>query len=221
MSKSKSALSDADTRERLLDAAAEVFADQGFRGATVRDICARAEANTAAVHYHFGDKEALYREVLDGALGHALSEFPPDHGLPKDPTARDRLHAFVHSFLLRVLTTEKSARLMKLMTREMSEPTGALDHLVETVQRPLFRLLHGIVAELAGPSVPPDVVLACSQAVVAQCLFYKHAEHVIARMGHRVPHTPDEIERLAHQITAFTLGGIERCAHGTTGKGKR
>lgn len=202
--------SDADTRERLLEAAADCFAESGFQKATVRDICARAEVNSAAIHYHFGDKEALYRQVLEGALRSALAAFPPDHGLPRDPSPKDRLFAFVHSFLLRILTTEKSARLMKLMTREMAEPTGALDQLVETVQRPLFRMLHGIMSDLAGPDAPADVVLACSQAVVAQCLFYKHAEHVIARMGHRLPSASEEIERLAHQITDFTLGGLER-----------
>ncbi|MDZ4771760.1 MAG: CerR family C-terminal domain-containing protein [Planctomycetota bacterium] len=209
--------SDDATRDRLLDAAADIFATSGFRAATVREICTRAAANIAAVHYHFGDKETLYREVLERVLRAALVEFPPDHGLPRNPTTRDRLHAFVHSFLLRVLSTEKSSRLMKLMTREMAEPTGALDQLVESVQRPLFRMLHGIVGELAGPDAAPDTVLACSQAVVAQCLFYKHAEHVIARMGHRLPRTSDEIERLAHQITEFTLGGIERRAHPSDG----
>lgn len=204
---------DLDTRERLFEAAADVFAEHGFHAATVREICQRGGANVAAVHYHFGDKEALYREVLEGALRAALEAYPPDHGLPPHPTARDRLFAFVRSFLLRLLSTEKSARLMKLMAREMAEPTGALDTLVESVQKPLFRMLHGIVAELAGPEASPEVVLACSQAVVAQCLFYKHAEHVITRMGHRLPRTSDEIERLARQITEFTLGGLERRAN--------
>jgi AcrR family transcriptional regulator len=216
MTKTQLFHADAQTRERLLEAAIECFAENGFQKATVRDICARAEVNSAAIHYHFGDKEALYREVLEGALRGALAAFPPDHGLPPDPSPKDRLFAFVHSFLLRILTTEKSARLMKLMTREMAEPTGALDQLVERVQRPLFRMLHAIMADLAGPDAPADVVLACSQAVVAQCLFYKHAEHVIARMGHRLPSTPEEIERLAHQITEFTLGGLERRVRTTT-----
>lgn len=209
---------DPDTRLRLLDAAGEVFAENGFRSATVRDICQRAGANIAAVNYHFGDKESLYREVLEGALKAAITEYPPDYGLPAHPTAEERLHAFVLSFLLRVLTGAKPAYLMRMMTREMVEPTGALDRLVETVQKPMFRILHGIVADLAGPDAPPEVVLTCAQAVVAQCLFYKQAEHVICRMGHRVPSEPSEIERLARHITQFTLGGIRaRAASSSTG----
>ena len=48
-----------ETRERLLEAAGEVFAERGFREATVRGICKRANANNAAVNYHFGEKEEL------------------------------------------------------------------------------------------------------------------------------------------------------------------
>ena len=48
-----------NTRQRVLEAAGEVFAERGFRAATVREICQRAKANLAAVNYHFGDKERL------------------------------------------------------------------------------------------------------------------------------------------------------------------
>src|SRR6185436_11294059 len=46
----------ADTRQRLIDAAARLFADQGFENVTVREICKASQANVAAVNYHFGDK---------------------------------------------------------------------------------------------------------------------------------------------------------------------
>jgi AcrR family transcriptional regulator len=56
------------TRERLIEAAGQLFADHGFRKVTVREICRVARANVAAVNYHFGDKLGLYREVLDTAI---------------------------------------------------------------------------------------------------------------------------------------------------------
>ena len=49
-----------DTEKRLLEAAGEVFAEFGYRAATVRQICEKAGANIAAVNYYFGDKEKLY-----------------------------------------------------------------------------------------------------------------------------------------------------------------
>lgn len=52
------------TRERILDAAEQVFATHDFAEATVRPITAAAGVNLAAVNYHFGSKEALYLAVL-------------------------------------------------------------------------------------------------------------------------------------------------------------
>src|SRR5437762_1709857 len=124
--------SDVLTRQRLLDAAGEVFADHGFRAATVRDICRRAGANVAAVNYHFGDKEKLYLEVLreshrcasekygDVGAAAALSGAKPE----------EKLRAHVRSFLLRIFDSGRPAWHGRLMSREMIDPSPALDVLV-------------------------------------------------------------------------------------------
>src|SRR4051794_20466008 len=87
------------TRQRLIDAAGEIFAEQGYRTATVRDICARAGANVAAVSYHSGEKEKLYAAVLRYAPAHATPKSPPHMGLPEGAPAEARLHSFVLAFL--------------------------------------------------------------------------------------------------------------------------
>jgi AcrR family transcriptional regulator len=54
-----------ETRTRLLDAAEQLFAERGLDAVSVRDITELADANTAAIHYHFGSKQDLITAVLE------------------------------------------------------------------------------------------------------------------------------------------------------------
>jgi AcrR family transcriptional regulator len=71
----------ADTKRRLLDAAAAEFAVYGLEGARMRAIVGRAGINERMIYHHFGSKEGLYRAVLvdlwsaiGGAVGQATEE---------------------------------------------------------------------------------------------------------------------------------------------------
>lgn len=142
--------SPAATRQLLIEAGAGIFAERGFKAASVREICARAGANVAAVNYHFGDKEGLYTEVLKYALRCAREKYPPDLGLKPGATWEERLKAFIHSFLLRIFDEGPQACHGKLLSREMIEPTKALDALVEEEMRPMAGQLEGIIKGLLG-----------------------------------------------------------------------
>src|ERR1044071_2795600 len=126
----------ARTRTRLLDAAGEVFAERGYRNATVREICQRAGANIASVNYYFKGKEGLYAQVVDYAQACMHSAYP----IRMDPSApaADRLAQFIRAFLVRVLDDARPAWHTKLMSREMVEPTSALDQVVARTIRPTF-----------------------------------------------------------------------------------
>lgn len=56
------------TRERILEAAYDVFADRGYDGTSVRAVCARAEVNGASLNYHWKSKEALWLAVCERAI---------------------------------------------------------------------------------------------------------------------------------------------------------
>lgn len=77
----------ADTRERLLDAAEEHFADRGFYGTSIAQIAASLDITKQALLHHFGSKEKLYGAVLERlslSLQHRLTAIQDDHGDPLD-----------------------------------------------------------------------------------------------------------------------------------------
>jgi TetR/AcrR family transcriptional regulator, regulator of cefoperazone and chloramphenicol sensitivity len=198
-----------ETRQQLLEAAGEVFATAGFRSATVREICRRAGANLAAVNYHFGDKEGLYAEVLRYAQQKAFEKYPLLPGMGAEASPTDKLHAFVRSFLLRIFDSEPTAWFGKMMLREMIEPTGALDSLLEERMRPMADQLRGIVAEILGCSPGDENARLCSLSVVSQCVFYHHCRRVVARLFPEQRLDATAIEPLADHITHFSLAAMK------------
>lgn len=199
-----------ETRRQLLEAAGEVFAEVGFRAATVREICRRAGANIAAVNYHFGDKETLYAEVLRYAQSKALEKYPPLLDVAADAPPEKKLRAFVLSLLLRIFDKGRAAWHGKLMSREMIEPTAVLDSLVAERLRPMADQLRGIVAEILARPADDELVRLCGMSVVSQCVFYHHCRSVVSRLyPQNLPQDTANIERLADHITRFSLAGMK------------
>ena len=196
-------------RRGLLEAAGEVFAAKGFTKATVRAICHRAGANVAAVNYYFGDKAGLYHAAIKHWSEISRQKYPPDFGLGANPTAEQRLAAFIHSFLLRMLDKSRPGWHGKLLTWEMVEPTAALDGLVESIYRPMNERLRQIVQELGGNRLSKTAVRQCARSILGQCLYYRHAGPVIARLDPDETFEPADVERLAAHITRFSLAAIK------------
>src|SRR5438094_7928082 len=94
-------ISTTGTEKRLLEAAGEIFAEYGYRAATVRQICERAAANIAAVNYHFGDKEGLYMAVLRAVHNAHVEKYRPTLALPAGATPEKSLRAYIRWLLNR------------------------------------------------------------------------------------------------------------------------
>lgn len=203
----------AATRERLLAAGSDVFAEKGFRGATVREIVRRAgSGNSAAIHYHFGGKEGLYSEVLERGLQEAFRKHPANLEAPPGTDPEDRLHAFVSSFVRRVFDEGVQARTGPLLTRELVEPTKALDRVVDRVFRPFFTGLCGLVRELLGPGLPDAVVRRCARSIIGQIVFYRHCAPLIERLEGPFRPTERALEELGDHITVFSGLGLRGIA---------
>ncbi len=109
------------TRERILDAAEELFAERGF-ASSLRDITSSAGVNLAAVNYHFGSKDALIRELFARRIGPLNEERLEllDRALSGAPALEEIVEAFVGP-ALRMSHDPRGAIFMRLFGHTMSQ----------------------------------------------------------------------------------------------------
>jgi TetR/AcrR family transcriptional regulator, regulator of cefoperazone and chloramphenicol sensitivity len=209
---------DRETRDRLLKAGARLFGAHGFREVTVREICRAAEANVAAVNYHFGDKLGLYRELLQQAIGamRGVTEAAREAGRGQPPD--EQLRRYLKVFLRAILSPEGAA-IHRLIAREMSDPTPALDDIVEQGIRPRVEYLSGVVARLIPCDRDDPRVLRCVGSIYGQQAVYM-PNPIRDRLGLRFEATPQRIDEAAEHIARFSVAGV-RAVGDASGRGRR
>lgn len=199
------------TRQRLLEAAGEVFSERGFHDTTIREICGRAGANIAAVNYHFGDKQALYKEVLRFA-GQCAAQVAERPAVPGGAVfavdAQAKLRLFVRAHIAAMNARGQSSWQGKLIAREMMDPSPALDMIVEESIRPRSMLLGEIVQELLGPGATETQVIRCKFSVIGQCIMYLSGRNVHRRLHPGFELRDETVDEIADHVAAFSLGAI-------------
>lgn len=195
------------TKQKLLEVAGEVFAEKGFRDATVRDICEKAGANVASVNYHFGDKEKLYAEVFKYV--HEVDCLCHRDIFPEDQTAEEQLHCYISSILKKMLLPGKFSWKGTLMAREMADPSPVLNEIVEFWIRPMSDQLKAIIAKIIDKPENSDAVFFASNSVFGQIFFLKHGHTINIRLTPSLNYDEHLVDKLIHHIFTFSLAGLQ------------
>jgi AcrR family transcriptional regulator len=89
----------ADTKEKILDAAEELFADVGYDATYMRDVAKRGRLLLGLITYHFGTKEKLFEEVIARRAEELNAKRRKALGLLVNPTVEEILEAYQHPYL--------------------------------------------------------------------------------------------------------------------------
>jgi AcrR family transcriptional regulator len=198
----------AKTPKSLLAAASEVFAEKGYRGATIAEICERARANIAAVNYHFGDKETLYTEAWRHSFSESVKAHPPDGGVSDSAPPEERLRGQVLALLCRI--ADEANREFLIVQKELANRTGLLDEVIREELRPLQERMESLVRELLGPRASDMQVRFCVISIISQCINPMVAINRRKEKREGKDGSPgiDDIEAYSNHVVKFSLAGI-------------
>lgn len=193
----------AQAREQLIAQATRIFAAKGFAAASTREICEAAGVNVAAIHYYFGDKEGLYRAVLEVPIVEMTDAFGrfDDPRLPFAEAMRMFLAPFLHSACGE--TDEREAAVMKLHLREMLEPTPAFRAIVERVIAPVHLAVCRLVARRCGLAGPDTDIHQLVFALVAMANDYCMSREFMNMLAPDVMGRPRAVEQILDRLVGY------------------
>ena len=164
------------TKDKILMAAVELFAEKGFSATTTRDICAKAECNVAAVNYHYKGKEGLGSAVVD-YLFQDYDERHSDFLNAPPPRSendwRDMMVNFVRNFISDGEDEFRTSRRMRIIFGELNAPTALFHEMHERFMRPIQeRLRHMIRLGLEEDADESEVDMWLI-TLMSQCVFFR------------------------------------------------
>lgn len=182
-----------DSRQRIVEAALDVFGHYGFDGATTRRLAEAAEVNLAAIPYYFGGKEGLYRAVAEHVLENIRARQAPFAAKARqaaaDPDlapgdALTLLLQLLDGLAAMVLGAREADRWAHFMIREQMDPTPAFEILYAGFLEPMHRLCSTLVARVRGLEPDdPDAVIAASTLIGQIMVFRAARATVLRRLG--------------------------------------
>ena len=193
------------SRQRLLDAAIEAFAELGYARASTREICRRAGANAAAINYHFGSKEALFSEITQLPLRDVLASV----AVFADPalSLEQALRAFFAGMLAPLRQGPRGVLLRRIMTHEPGGPVGARHHPEPAAVAPHFQALEGLLCRHLGVTEIDDDLHTLAFALVGLAHVALAGNEIVEAFAPGLT-APAAVEPLIGRLTGHALAMI-------------
>ncbi|MAS03294.1 MAG: hypothetical protein CL534_01100 [Ahrensia sp.] len=176
----------ADTRAQLIEAALEIFGRLGYEGATTRQIAKAADANLAAIVYHFGSKEALHLAVAEhvaksilARIGPTLATISAPEATATPEAARASLHSLVGTIIDVLLGSAEAERWARFIVREQLQPTAAFDVIYGFMEHAMSTALRIVTTILDTPE--DEEIRLRTITVLGQVLVFRVAQTLVFR----------------------------------------
>ena len=197
------------TRAKIMEAAGQLFTERGFNGVTVRDIAKKADTHLSALNYHFGSKEALYRDVLLHACRSSLLS-PEEREYLQNLDPHDALFLFVKESISQYSKQTESNWELAIIDRECWYPSPVFEEVVDEFFRPETNFLAEIISRISGkPPQSHEIRFATIGLIGLLSLFgyYSHYVNAIAPGLRKIFHEDDWlVKNIIHMVLEAAKG---------------
>lgn len=203
---SRARRSDGDiTKSKILEAAGQLIAQNGFAKTSNKQIAKTAEVDLAAINYHFDGRDGLYKSVLVEAHTHYINEQQLIELVESPLPPTQKLEIFFESMISKL--AEKDVWHSKVFIRELFSPTPYLHEFMANDGTRKLQSIRKIISQVSGIDENHPALLPCILSVVAPCLMLIITSTNIPTPAQHLSQVPSQ--HLVKHLMTFSLAGLE------------
>ncbi|OGI02927.1 MAG: hypothetical protein A2Y25_09955 [Candidatus Melainabacteria bacterium GWF2_37_15] len=195
-------------KNKIIEAASELFATKGYQNTTVRDICKKAGVYQLSINYHFGSKENLFKEVLlktyedteETILMEKIKDFPPEK----------QLEEIIRTRLKSIFNRDKKGRIFKIAAKEFSNNYEFMVEIMSTTLLKYLTYIKSIFAKLSENKLNDFELNYCVYLLMSHLSALSvHEKAVLVLFNTKNP-DDEQLEQFVQHVKKFILAGVEK-----------
>ncbi len=192
-----------NTKEKLLQTAAKMFAKYGIDGVSTRDLVKKSGVNLCAINYYFGSKQKLYEAVMDEVFGkiqqnviETVKNLSNQSALsPKEEIKL--IMGKMFDFFCSDMVSDVQA---ELLVREILNQTSVYDKFYSGVFEPMHKYVSELIAKIWKISPSSEQVILQTHMLFGQVIIFRIHREALRRRLQEQKYTPEILCRIRQQL---------------------
>ncbi len=206
-----------ETRNQLLEAGLRLFSIHGFESVSTRQLTKESGANIAAINYHFGGKEGLYRAVLEQLVIDTEPYFGPglakiQDSISKSANDREKLLPTITGLVTNLFRLFLEDEFMRwrapLVMREYANPSENFDILYSGRIEPLHQTVTAIAAAILQKPIDDEECIIRAHAIIGQIVVFGIARVVLWKRLNWDGYSPERVSMITDIAAQSVLNSI-------------
>ncbi len=200
------------TKNKILDAAENLFADKGFNGTSLREITGAAGVNLAAVNYHFGSKKELIKAVMSRYMDELSPELESALSLLCQAEAKPSLHEVFSAFVEPLLSLSNfrengTSNFLQLLGRGYTDSQGFLRWFLTTQYPNVFSYFTQAVHK-AYPELTTEEMFWRLHFTMGTVVFAMSSSEALIDIAQNDFDNQLTIEAVIHKVIPYVAAGV-------------
>jgi TetR/AcrR family transcriptional regulator, regulator of cefoperazone and chloramphenicol sensitivity len=196
-----------ESRQCLLQAAVQCFAEHGFARTSIRKVATLAGVNIAAISYYFGDKAGLYRAAFTEPMGTPKDDIALFSG--KDLSVDDALRGLFSGFIEPLKQNALVQQCIRLHMREMVEPTGVWEQEIDQGIKPYQAALAKVLCRHYGVKKADDDIYRLVISVVALGVHLYVGREINLKLQPRLMAGPVALDVMCDRLVMYARAMVD------------